>query len=61
MVNGGKVSHWACVNFSRNITTSVASDFCKRLAEMCVVSGMVSDILLCAGRGEFLFASETSS
>ncbi|KAF3781924.1 argonaute 10 protein [Nymphaea thermarum] len=40
MINGSKVSHWACINFSRGVQESVASTFCNELAQMCQVSGM---------------------
>lgn len=41
MVNGGNVSYWACINFSRNVAENVARDFCIQLAQMCLTSGMV--------------------
>jgi eukaryotic translation initiation factor 2C len=40
MVNGGRVSHWACINFSRNVQDSAARVFCHELAIMCQISGM---------------------
>uniref|UniRef100_A0A453CM25 Piwi domain-containing protein n=5 Tax=Triticinae TaxID=1648030 RepID=A0A453CM25_AEGTS len=40
MVNGGRVSHWACINFSRNVQDSAARGFCHELAIMCQISGM---------------------
>lgn len=40
MVNCGKVSSWACINFSRHVQDSVARSFCHELAMMCQVSGM---------------------
>ncbi|CAN6439599.1 unnamed protein product [Victoria cruziana] len=40
MINGSKVSHWACINFSRSVQESVACTFCNELAHMCQVSGM---------------------
>ncbi|CAN6462956.1 unnamed protein product [Victoria cruziana] len=40
MINGSKVSHWACINFSRSVQDSVARSFCNELAQMCQVSGM---------------------
>ncbi|XP_031476347.1 protein argonaute 10-like [Nymphaea colorata] len=40
MINGSKVSHWACINFSRSVQESVARSFCNELAQMCQVSGM---------------------
>ncbi|KAJ6672756.1 EUKARYOTIC TRANSLATION INITIATION FACTOR 2C [Salix viminalis] len=40
MVNGGRVSNWICVNFSRNVQDSVARGFCYELAQMCQISGM---------------------
>ncbi|KAJ0974499.1 hypothetical protein J5N97_016464 [Dioscorea zingiberensis] len=40
MVNGGRVSNWTCVNFSRNVQDSVARGFCHELAQMCHISGM---------------------
>lgn len=46
MVNGGKVSNWICINFSRNVQDSVAKGFCYELAQMCHISGMVRDLLL---------------
>jgi hypothetical protein len=42
MVNGGRVTSWACINFSRNVQDSVARGFCHELAIMCQISGMVS-------------------
>lgn len=44
MVNGGTVNSWICINFSRNVQDSVASGFCYELAQMCYISGMVSEI-----------------
>ncbi|KAL9224351.1 hypothetical protein vseg_000394 [Gypsophila vaccaria] len=41
MVNGGKVSNWICINFSRTVQDGVARDFCFGLAQMCQTSGMV--------------------
>jgi hypothetical protein len=41
MVNGGRVSSWACINFSRNVQDNAARIFCHELAQMCQVSGMV--------------------
>ena len=41
MVNGGRVSNWACINFSRNVQDSAARGFCHELAIMCQISGMV--------------------
>lgn len=46
MVNGGKVSNWICINFSRNVQDSVAKGFCYELAQMCHISGMVQDLFL---------------
>ncbi|AQK79588.1 Protein argonaute 1B [Zea mays] len=40
MVNGGRVSSWACINFSRNVQDGAARSFCHDLALMCQVSGM---------------------
>ncbi|AQK95703.1 argonaute1 [Zea mays] len=40
MVNGGRVSSWACINFSRNVQDGAAGSFCHELALMCQVSGM---------------------
>ncbi|XP_062030666.1 protein argonaute 1-like [Rosa rugosa] len=40
MVNGGKVTNWICINFSRNVQDSVAKGFCYELAQMCHISGM---------------------
>eukprot|EP00252_Welwitschia_mirabilis_P000473 TRINITY_DN1045_c0_g1_i2.p1 TRINITY_DN1045_c0_g1~~TRINITY_DN1045_c0_g1_i2.p1 ORF type:complete len:454 (-),score=53.42 TRINITY_DN1045_c0_g1_i2:204-1565(-) len=40
MVNGGRVNHWTCINFSRPVQESVARGFCHDLAQMCNVSGM---------------------
>jgi hypothetical protein len=51
MVNGGRVSNWACINFSRNVQDSAARGFCHELAVMCQISGMVSlfpSIIICA-------------
>ncbi|KAJ4746619.1 Argonaute family protein [Rhynchospora pubera] len=40
MFNGGKVSHWICINFSRNVQDNAARNFCHELAIMCQISGM---------------------
>ncbi|CAM6082414.1 unnamed protein product [Calypogeia fissa] len=40
MVNGGNVTYWACINFSRNVPENVAREFCIQLAQMCLTSGM---------------------
>ncbi|XP_029122938.1 protein argonaute 10 [Elaeis guineensis] len=40
MINGSKVTRWACINFSRIVQESVARSFCNELAQMCQVSGM---------------------
>ncbi|KAK2664613.1 hypothetical protein Ddye_003187 [Dipteronia dyeriana] len=40
MVNGGTVTNWICINFSRNVQDSVARGFCYELAQMCFISGM---------------------
>lgn len=40
VINGGTVSHWACINFSRSVQESIAYGFCQELALMCQVSGM---------------------
>ncbi|KAJ0965438.1 hypothetical protein J5N97_026576 [Dioscorea zingiberensis] len=40
MVNGGRVSNWTCINFSREVQDSVARCFCHKLAQMCHISGM---------------------
>ncbi|KAF4404533.1 hypothetical protein G4B88_005919 [Cannabis sativa] len=40
MVNGGTVSNWMCINFSRNVQEAVARGFCYELAQMCFISGM---------------------
>lgn len=40
MVNGGQVTHWTCINFSRFVSDNVAYNFCRDLATMCRVSGM---------------------
>lgn len=40
MVNGGRVSNWACINFARNVQESIADGFCRDLAMMCRTSGM---------------------
>nr|CAB3459881.1 unnamed protein product [Digitaria exilis] len=40
MVNGGRVSSWACMNFSRSVNDNAARMFCQELAQMCQVSGM---------------------
>ncbi|KAG0487307.1 hypothetical protein HPP92_009402 [Vanilla planifolia] len=40
MINGSRVSRWACVNFSRSVQVMVASVFCSELAKMCQDSGM---------------------
>ncbi|XP_019705740.1 protein argonaute 1A isoform X1 [Elaeis guineensis] len=40
MVNGGRVSNWTCINFSRGVHDNAAREFCHQLALMCEVSGM---------------------
>ncbi|XP_042382741.1 protein argonaute PNH1-like [Zingiber officinale] len=40
VINGCKVSHWACINFSRSVQENTAHSFCQELAQMCQVSGM---------------------
>ncbi|XP_008777267.2 protein argonaute 1A-like [Phoenix dactylifera] len=40
MINGGRVSNWTCINFSRAVHDNAARDFCQQLAVMCQVSGM---------------------
>ncbi|KAE8723979.1 Protein argonaute 1D [Hibiscus syriacus] len=40
MVNGGTVKNWICINFSRQVQSSVAQRFCYELAQMCYISGM---------------------
>ncbi|XP_066359800.1 protein argonaute 1B-like isoform X3 [Miscanthus floridulus] len=40
MVNGGRVSSWACINFSRNVQDGAARSFCHELALMCQASGV---------------------
>lgn len=40
MVNGGTVTFWACINFSRSVQDSAAARFCQELAVMCQISGM---------------------
>ncbi|KMZ67758.1 Protein argonaute 1A [Zostera marina] len=40
MVNGGRVQHWICINFARNIHDTQAGAFCYELAGMCQTSGM---------------------
>ncbi|XP_062226457.1 protein argonaute 1B isoform X2 [Phragmites australis] len=40
MVNGARVSNWACINFSRNVQDSAARVFSHELAIMCQISGM---------------------
>uniref|UniRef100_A0A8R7R770 Piwi domain-containing protein n=1 Tax=Triticum urartu TaxID=4572 RepID=A0A8R7R770_TRIUA len=40
VINGGKVSHWACINFSRSVQETTARGFCQELAQMCQISGM---------------------
>ncbi|XP_020084253.1 protein argonaute 1B-like isoform X3 [Ananas comosus] len=40
MVNGGRVSNWTCINFSRSVQDNAARGFCHELAVMCQVSGM---------------------
>ncbi len=41
MVNGGVVKHWACINFSRYVTTNIAHKSCNELALMCRTLGIV--------------------
>lgn len=40
VINGCKVSHWACINFSRSVPENTARGFCQELAQMCQISGM---------------------
>ncbi|ESQ30702.1 hypothetical protein EUTSA_v10011196mg [Eutrema salsugineum] len=40
MINGGTVSNWICINFSRQVPENLARTFCQELAQMCHVSGM---------------------
>ncbi|KAM0946817.1 hypothetical protein DsansV1_C08g0079561 [Dioscorea sansibarensis] len=40
VINGGRVSNWACINFSRNVRNGVGHRFCQELAQMCQISGM---------------------
>ncbi|KAJ0229175.1 Protein argonaute 1 [Hirschfeldia incana] len=40
MINGGTVSNWICVNFSRQVPDNLARTFCQELAQMCHTSGM---------------------
>lgn len=40
MVNGGTVSYWTCVNFTRNVPDATARNFCNGLVDMCSTSGM---------------------
>ncbi|AQK82384.1 argonaute10b [Zea mays] len=40
VINGCKVSHWACINFSRSVPETTARGFCQELAQMCQISGM---------------------
>ena len=42
MINGGTVSNWICINFSRQVPDNMARSFCQELAQMCHISGMVS-------------------
>lgn len=41
MIDGGTVSNWICVNFSRQVPDDLARAFCQGLAQMCHTSGMV--------------------
>ncbi|XP_018492188.1 protein argonaute 1 [Raphanus sativus] len=40
MIDGGTVSNWICVNFSRQVPDDLARAFCQGLAQMCHTSGM---------------------
>ncbi|KAL5199845.1 hypothetical protein ABZP36_021048 [Zizania latifolia] len=40
VINGCKVNHWACINFSRSVQETTARGFCHELAQMCQISGM---------------------
>ncbi|XP_062229123.1 protein argonaute PNH1-like [Phragmites australis] len=40
VINGCKVNHWACINFSRSVPEATARGFCQELAQMCQISGM---------------------
>ncbi|OIW05841.1 hypothetical protein TanjilG_23627 [Lupinus angustifolius] len=41
MIDGGKVLHWACVNFSTRVSRDLPSTFCFELVNMCTSKGMV--------------------
>jgi hypothetical protein len=41
LVNGGKVNFWFCISFSPTIRANDIGWFCKKLGDMCRVSGMV--------------------
>jgi hypothetical protein len=45
VINGCKVNHWACINFSRSVPEATARGFCQELAQMCQISGMVVYLL----------------
>ncbi|XP_057456038.1 protein argonaute 5 isoform X3 [Lotus japonicus] len=41
MVDGGKVEHWSCLNFSSRLRPDLPSIFCDELRSMCTSKGMV--------------------
>ncbi|XP_004508550.1 protein argonaute PNH1-like [Cicer arietinum] len=40
VINGSKVSYWACINFSRSVQEHTARSFCQQLVQSCQISGM---------------------
>lgn len=41
VVNGAKISNWACVNFCEDLSNNSIGQFCLRLAEMSRITGVV--------------------
>ncbi|KAI3725246.1 hypothetical protein L1987_65027 [Smallanthus sonchifolius] len=39
-INGGTVTSWICIKFSRDVQDKIARAFCSELAQMCNISGM---------------------
>ncbi|MCL7038550.1 hypothetical protein MKW94_021371, partial [Papaver nudicaule] len=40
MVNGGRIAHWACLNFSRKVSADDADRFFRQLVDMCSRKGV---------------------
>ncbi|KAI3890376.1 hypothetical protein MKX03_028198 [Papaver bracteatum] len=46
MVNGGRVDHWACLNFSRKVGKVAANRFVEQLIRMCSNKGVAYPVPL---------------